>query len=110
MAVGIDNYRLEKWSDRSLRSRSDLIAQMRSEGYDVFEWRDEPGAAYPDHQHDDYQSHWVISGTLEFTVAGVGTFEMREGDRDFMPTGTIHSARVIGNEPVEYLIGSRPAV
>ena len=47
------------------------------------------------------------SSAVELTVAGVGTFEMRPGDRDFMPAGTIHAARVVGDEPVEYLIGSK---
>jgi len=101
-------YRVEKWSSDEPPVASDLMAQMGSEGYDVFAWSDPPGALYPGHQHDDYQSHWIISGTLELTVAGVGTFEMQPGDRDFMPAGTVHAARVVGNDPVEYLIGSKP--
>ena len=29
------------------------------------------------------------------------------GDRDFMPAGTYHSARVAGDEPVMYLVGEK---
>ena len=103
----MDSYRIEKWpSDKPLLTKSELMAQMRAEGFDVYAWGDQPGAAYPNHQHEDDQSHWMVSGRLELTVAGTGTFEMVPGDRDFMPAGTIHAARVIGDEPAEYLIGS----
>ena len=59
------------------------------------------------HFHNEAQSHWIISGQLEITVQSVGTFLLKAGDRDFMPANTYHSARVIGEEPVMYLIGSR---
>jgi quercetin dioxygenase-like cupin family protein len=49
----------------------------------------------------------VISGTLELTVEKFGTFILEKGDRDLMPAGTYHSARVIGDEPVIYLIGEK---
>jgi hypothetical protein len=49
----------------------------------------------------------VISGSLELTVQGVGTFVLETCDRDFMAAGTYHSARVIGEEPVMYLIGAK---
>jgi len=55
--------------------------------------------------HADDQSHWVVSGRLELMVEGYGTFVLEAGDRDFMPAGTYHSARVLGDEPVLYLIG-----
>jgi mannose-6-phosphate isomerase-like protein (cupin superfamily) len=80
---------------------------MRGEGYSVFEWSDPPATIYPDHEHQDEQSHWIISGTLELSVRGFSTVTLRPGDRDFVPAGTTHSARVVGGEPVVYLIGSQ---
>jgi hypothetical protein len=44
---------------------------------------------------------------LELQVEGVGAVTLNPGDRDFMPAGTYHSARVIGNQPVVYLIGEK---
>jgi len=48
-----------------------------------------------------------MSGMLELTVDGAGVFILEAGDRDFMPAGTEHTARVVGAEPVTYLIGAR---
>jgi quercetin dioxygenase-like cupin family protein len=44
---------------------------------------------------------------LELKVEDAGIFILEPGDRDFMPKDTRHSARVIGDEPVVYLIGSK---
>jgi quercetin dioxygenase-like cupin family protein len=84
-----------------------LLHSMTIEGYQVLEWSDEPGMVYGSHSHGENQPHWVTSGSLELTVQGVGTFVLETGDRDFMPAGTYHSARVIGEEPVMYLIGAK---
>jgi mannose-6-phosphate isomerase-like protein (cupin superfamily) len=80
---------------------------MENDGFSVYEWSDSPGATYSTHMHDNDQSHWIVSGTLELDVAGYGIVQLSPGDRDFMPAGTDHAARVIGDEPVVYLIGSK---
>ena len=80
---------------------------MTAEGYGVFGWSDQPGTTYGVHKHATHQSHWIISGALELEVQGVGTVTLNPGDRDFMPAGTYHSARVLGDEPVVYLIGEK---
>jgi len=79
------------------------------EGFSVFQWSDQPGRIYGKHMHADDQSHWVVSGRLELMVEGYGTFVLEAGDRDFMPAGTYHSARVLGDEPILYLIGEMRA-
>jgi len=98
-------YRVEKYSGDAKPDAETLNRDMRAEGYDVFEWTDAPHAVYEPHQHSEDQSHWVVSGELELTVDGVGTVVLRAGDRDFMPAGTRHSARVLGTREVKYLIG-----
>jgi quercetin dioxygenase-like cupin family protein len=80
---------------------------LASAGFEVFVWCDAPGAVYGMHKHECEQSHWVISGSLELTVETVGTFILESGDRDIMPAGTYHSARVIGDENVNYLVGEK---
>jgi quercetin dioxygenase-like cupin family protein len=100
-------YRVEKWQELYAPNIAMLRHTMTVQGYDVFQWCDAPGAEYGSHRHDEEQSHWVISGTLELTVQGVGVFVLEAGDRDFMPAGTYHTARVLGEEPVMYLIGAK---
>lgn len=102
-----DQYRIEKWTRENEPSAFDFKRVMESEGFSVFQWSDPPGAYYSPHEHPDEQSHWIVSGTLELVVTGAGTFRLGPGDRDHMPPETEHSASVVGNEPVVYLIGSK---
>jgi mannose-6-phosphate isomerase-like protein (cupin superfamily) len=99
------SYRIEPWPNADEAEPQELRQQMAREGYSVYEWTDRPGAVYPPHAHSTDQSHWIISGTLELEVEGVGIVRLSAGDRDFMPAGTVHSARVVGAEPLTYLIG-----
>ena len=87
-------------------SAPDLIKRMEAEGYSVFQWSDPPGRTYGPHAHGENQSHWIVSGTLALTVDGE-EYVLSSGDRDFLPAGTEHSARVVGGEPVVYLIGAK---
>lgn len=101
------SYRIERWNRPETPVADELMKRMSDEGYNVFQWTDAPGAVYTEHDHGDDQSHWIISGTLELNVRGHGAVVLKTGDRDFMPAGTVHSARVIGDEEVVYLIGTR---
>jgi quercetin dioxygenase-like cupin family protein len=100
-------YRIEGWTQPFPPNPALLRHTMVTEGYTVFQWGDVPGSIYATHMHDTDQSHWMISGTLELIVAGCGTVTLAAGDRDFMPAGTYHSARVLGDEPAVYLVGER---
>ena len=84
-----------------------LRHSMTADGYQVFQWCDEPGTEYGNHMHSEDQSHWIISGSLELTVERSGVYLLEAGDRDFMPAGTYHSARVVSDEPVMYLVGAK---
>ncbi|MBK9155033.1 MAG: cupin domain-containing protein [Chloracidobacterium sp.] len=100
-------YRVDRWQRAEDPDADELSRILRSEGYHVFQWSDGAGAVYSDHTHDEDQSHWIISGRLELKCRGFGTITLEAGDRDFMPAGLMHSARVLGTEPVVYLIGSK---
>ena len=100
-------YRIEKWAEIYLPNAAMLRQRMTAEGYTVFQWSDQPETVYGPHTHPEDQSHWVVSGTLELTIERVGAVVLEAGDRDFMPSGTRHSARVLGEEPVIYLIGAK---
>ena len=98
--------KIDRWDRPDLPDAGELTRRLETEGYDVFQWSDPPGRFYAPHAHDDDQSHWVIRGTLALTVGGE-EYVLTSGDRDYLPAGTVHSARVVGGEAVLYLIGSR---
>jgi quercetin dioxygenase-like cupin family protein len=100
-------YRIEKWNSNDAPDAESLRSALEREGYSVFQWSDAPGRVYGEHRHGDDQSHWIIAGKLELTVENFGTVLLEAGDRDFMPANTVHAARVVGDEPVVYLIGAR---
>ena len=101
------NYRIERWAQMHAPNSAMLRHILVTEGFRVFQWSDLPEAIYVNHKHDTDQSHWVISGALELTIERVGTVVLKTGDRDFMPAGTYHSARVVSEEPVVYLVGEK---
>lgn len=103
----MSEYHIVRWQGWSAPNPATLRFQMEREGYRVFQWGDRPEAVYALHKHDEDQSHWIISGALELTIEKVGVFILEAGDRDYMPSGTWHSARVVGEEPVVYLIGEK---
>lgn len=95
---------IQRWTDTQLPDRTTLRQRLEAEGYIVTEYVDDPGAVYETHSHESDQTHWVVSGELEFVVNGE-KYSLRAGDRDFLPANTDHSAFVPGNEPLRYLIG-----
>jgi len=100
------SFSVQRWTRSEPPSAEELRRVLVSEGYSVFEWRDAPGTTYEPHVHDDDQSHWIISGALQLTVAGE-TYTLDSGDRDFLPANTTHAAFVPGSTPVRYLIGAK---
>jgi quercetin dioxygenase-like cupin family protein len=100
-------YRIERWAQVYAPNPAMLRFTMEREGFRVFQWGDRPEMIYGLHKHDEDQTHWIISGALELTVEKVGVFILEAGDRDFMPAGTYHTARVVSAEAVVYLIGEK---
>jgi quercetin dioxygenase-like cupin family protein len=97
---------VDRWEETIVPDARELRARMEAEGFGVFQWSDPPGRVYPPHAHADDQSHWIVRGSLALTVDGE-EYVLGPGDRDFLPAGTVHSARVTSAEPVVYLIGSK---
>lgn len=101
------SYRIERWMQVYTPNPAMLRHILVSEGYRVFQWGDTPTSVYPLHKHPQDQSHWIVSGALELTIEKVGTFVLEPGDRDFLPANTYHSARVVSEESVIYLVGEK---
>lgn len=100
--------KVQRWQGAARPDRAKLHATLEAEGYSVYAWTDGPHATYAPHTHADDQSHWIVSGAIALTV-GSEEYVLRAGDRDWLPANTLHSARVVGSEPVTYLVGSKPA-
>jgi len=103
----MSDYRIERWTQPYAPNPAMLRFTMEREGFRVYGWTDRAEAVYGQHKHDEDQTHWIISGALELTIEKVGIFTLEAGDRDFMPAGTYHSARVVSEEAVVYLIGEK---
>jgi quercetin dioxygenase-like cupin family protein len=97
-------FEFECWTEDEKPDEAALRERLQLEGYDVTAWTDAPGTVHPPHSHSEDQTHWIISGKLEFTVDGQ-IYTLYAGDRDFLPANTPHAAFVPGSEPVRYLIG-----
>jgi len=98
--------RVERWAEAAAPDARELRRRMEADGYDVFEWSDPPGRTYAPHAHAEDQSHWIVRGRLAITVDG-REYVLGAGDRDFMRAGTVHAARVVGDDAVVYLIGAK---
>jgi quercetin dioxygenase-like cupin family protein len=60
----------------------------------------QPGSVFPLHDHAEEQITVVVSGEIEFTVAGE-TVTLGAGQTAVIPSGVPHGARVVGGQPVE---------
>ncbi|QIG99049.1 MULTISPECIES: cupin domain-containing protein [unclassified Bradyrhizobium] len=56
-----------------------------------------PGKAFGRHTHPGEEIIYVLAGTLEYDVDGKPPATLKAGDVLFIPAGTIHAARNVGN-------------
>lgn len=100
-------YHIEKWREVHAPNAAMLRLLLEREGYRVYQWCEQPGATRGMNKRLEAQSYWVISGVLEISVEASGTFQLEAGDRSFLEGDLYHSARVVGDEPALYFIGSK---
>ncbi|WP_229185039.1 cupin domain-containing protein [Bradyrhizobium oropedii] len=56
-----------------------------------------PGKAFSRHTHPGEEIIYVLAGTLEYDVDGRPPAKLKAGDALFIPAGTIHAAKNIGD-------------
>ena len=61
-----------------------------------------PGASFPRHKHPGEEIIYVTQGTIEYEVAGKPVI-VNAGQVLFIPDGTVHAARNIGEGPAAEL-------
>ena len=76
-----------------------LRAKLESLGYAVAKYVSEPGTVFPDHRHGIDKIDAVVSGRFRLVVGG-HLAVLGPGDWVAIPRGAVHSATVIGDEPV----------
>jgi quercetin dioxygenase-like cupin family protein len=57
----------------------------------------EPGAAFGRHTHPGEEIIYVLEGSLEYQIEGKPAVTLKAGDVLFIPAGTIHAAKNVGN-------------
>jgi quercetin dioxygenase-like cupin family protein len=56
-----------------------------------------PGAAFGNHTHPGEEIIYVLDGTLEYEIEGKSPVTLNAGEVLFIPAGTIHAAKNVGN-------------
>lgn len=102
----MDDVRLERWqaADGPLTERR-MMKLMEFEGCDVLVFTYRPGTVFPEHAHGQDKCDGVLEGVLRVTV-GETVFDLKPGDRLYIPAGTRHAAEVVGERTVVSLDGT----
>jgi quercetin dioxygenase-like cupin family protein len=80
-------------------SEAALRARLTALGYRVARYVYEPGTVFPDHTHASDKIDAVVSGRFRVVVSG-HLAVLGPGDWIVVPRGAVHSAAVMGEEPV----------
>jgi quercetin dioxygenase-like cupin family protein len=56
-----------------------------------------PGASFPRHKHPGEEIIYVIEGSIEYDVDGRPPVTVNAGGVLFIPAGTVHAAKNVGN-------------
>jgi mannose-6-phosphate isomerase-like protein (cupin superfamily) len=85
---------------------SKIESQLKKEGFSrTYVWQDDSEVFYPDHTHDAFTAHVILSGEMTLTVNGESK-TYHPGDRCDIPPGTMHSA-LMGPKGCRYLVGEK---
>lgn len=80
-------------------NESNMRSKLEALGYSVTRYNYPPGTYFPDHCHDEDKIDGVLSGQFMMRIEGDSVI-LEAGDTLQVPRGTMHSAEVIGHEPV----------
>lgn len=92
---------LENWNaaeDGEL-SETALRRKLQARGYQVTRYVYPPGTYFPDHSHQEDKIDAVLSGRFRMVMQGESVI-LEAGDTLVVPRDMVHSAEVVGEEPV----------
>jgi quercetin dioxygenase-like cupin family protein len=98
---------VEHWDESwGQLSESNMKRRLEAEGFTVARYVYPPGTHFGDHKHAMDKKDAVLKG--RFLIRALGRdFILGPGDALPVPAGTIHSAEVIGDDPVVSLDAAR---
>lgn len=76
-----------------------LREKLRRRGYHATRYQYPPGTVFPDHTHGVDKIDAVLTGRFRMRMAGASVI-LEAGDCLVVPRGAVHSAEVVGPEPV----------
>jgi quercetin dioxygenase-like cupin family protein len=93
--------KIDRWDHHKNGQLTEMVLRrkLEAEGYEVDRWVYPPGCRFPAHTHDVDKKDAVVSGRFRLTMHGESVV-LEAGDTLEIPRGTVHSAEVVGNEPV----------
>lgn len=62
-----------------------------------------PGVAFGRHSHPGEEIIYVLAGAIEYDVDGKPPVTLKTGDVLFIPAGTVHAAKNVGDVPASEL-------
>ncbi len=83
-----------------------MMRVIENEGYEVAAYAYREGTVFSEHEHAQDKCDAVLEGTLRLIV-GAETYDLKAGDRLYLPAGTRHAAEVVGRATVLSLDGTR---
>ena len=95
----------DEQQDGELTERK-LRARLEAQGYRVSVYVYPPGTCFTDHTHSVDKMDAVLSGRFRMGMQGKSVI-LEAGDCLAVPRGVVHSAEVVGDEPVVSLDGVR---
>jgi len=103
----MDTLRYEHWEkDDGPLTEKRLMGLLEREGYEVAVYAYREGTVFLEHAHGQDKCDAVVEGVLRVTV-GDQVFDLRDGDRLYVPAGTRHTAEVVGRKTVVSLDGTK---
>jgi quercetin dioxygenase-like cupin family protein len=92
---------VERWVEtRDGRlTESALRAAIEAKGFAVTRYVYPPGTRFAAHSHGTDKIDAVLSGRFRLGMEG-GAVVLTAGDRLLVPAGVVHTAEVVGDEPV----------
>ena len=87
-------------------SEDALHRKLETRGYAVSRYAYPPGTRFPPHTHGIDKIDAVVSGRFRMTMGDIDAV-LEAGDCLAVPRGAVHSAEVVGDEPVVSLDATR---
>jgi mannose-6-phosphate isomerase-like protein (cupin superfamily) len=99
---------VEHWDEARDGVLSELSMRRKLErrGYEVSRYVYPPGTFFPEHEHGVDKIDAVLAGRFRMTLHGKEVV-LEPGDCLAVPKGAVHSAEVVGNDPVISLDAER---